>query len=107
MTKHAPIKAMFDNIHKALGRLSAELAALQTVYERIGQNDQPVETIDPKDPDNFTTIGGQRKLSEQGLRVCDRLLAEGKTNYAIGKALDMSWGAIAHRRKMWERGAAR
>ena len=54
----------------------------------------PPSELDPMDPRNKTADG---KLTPQGVAVCYRLFEEGKTRYAVAKAMGISFGAATHR----------
>lgn len=81
----------------ALGLINS----LQADLDRLKSLIQPASLeLDPMDPRNKTSDG---KLSERGVEVCYRLFDEGKTRYAVAKAMSISFGAATHRQQAWRK----
>lgn len=81
----------------ALGLINSLQADLDRLRSLI--RPEPLE-FDPMDPRNKMPDG---KLTERGVEVCYRLFDEGKTRYAVAKAMDISFGAATHRQHAWRK----
>ena len=81
----------------ALGLIDSIAADLDRLRGLI-QPQQP--EFDPQDPRNKTADG---KFTERGVEICYRLFDEGKTRYAVSKAMNISFGAASHRHTAWRR----
>ena len=75
----------------ALGLINTIQADLDRLRAFI---EPPPPELDPMDPRNKTPDG---KLTSRGVAVCYGLFKEGKTRYAVAKAMDISFGAATHR----------
>jgi len=72
---------------------------IQADLERLRGLVQPGELdFDPMDARNKLADG---KLSRRGVEVCYRLFDRGKTRYAVGEAMGISFAAATHRLEAW------
>jgi hypothetical protein len=55
--------------------------------------------INPKDPQNKLS---DKKLSDRGAEVCYRLFDAGKSRYAVGALMGISFSAASYRYDMWQ-----
>lgn len=92
----AAVAAAIDSISAGLERALADLANLKSLLATA--NIAGLEGIDPKDPANKVGV----KLTDQGIEVCYRLFDAGKTRYAVGELMDISFQAADHRWKAWQ-----
>lgn len=82
------------------------LALVQAARENLNRIEallnRPASKKDDLDPENpLNKIG--LNLSPRGVEVCYRLYDQGKTRYAVKRALSISYGAATHRFHAWEK----
>jgi len=92
----AAIVEAIDSINANLERVMASFAHLKGLLSPAVE----VETFDPRDPANRNADG---KLSERGIEICYRLFDAGKTRYAVGAEMKMSFSASKHRFEAWQK----
>lgn len=85
-----------DNITSGLERVMTGFANLKALLAPV--TDLP--EIDPRDPANKLEDG---KLSERGVEVCYRLFDAGKSRYAVGVEMNISFSAASHRFEAWKK----
>ena len=79
----------------------ALIGSIQSDLDRLRGLLQPrMPETDARDPRNKTHDG---KLTARGIELCYRLFEAGKTPYAVGSALGISFGAAKHRQGAWQR----
>lgn len=79
----------------------ALISSIQADLDRLRGLLQPrMPETDARDPRNKTHDG---KLTERGIELCYRLFEAGKTPYAVGNALGISFGAAKHRQGAWQK----
>ncbi|MFW9080716.1 hypothetical protein ACOI9X_15790 [Pseudomonas sp. P2757] len=88
-----------DNITAGMERVMTGFANLKSLLApKNNPSDGP--EIDPRDPANKLESG---KLSNRGVEVCYRLFDAGKSRYAVGAELEISFGAASHRFESWKK----
>jgi hypothetical protein len=88
-----------DNITAGLERVMTGFANLKSLLAPIPDTSDGPE-IDPRDPTNKLENG---KLSDRGVEVCYRLFDAGKSRYAVGAEMEISFGAATHRFEAWKK----
>lgn len=87
-----------DNITAGLEHVMTRFANLKFLWAPVpGLSDG--RQIDPRDPANKLESG---KLSGSGVEVCYRLFDAGKSRYAVGAEMDISFGAATQRFEAWK-----
>lgn len=95
-TNNAAVVEAIDNINSGLERVMAGFAHLKGLLapEIEGQE------FDPRDPANKLEDG---KLTARGIEICYRLFDAGKSKYAVGVEMDISFSAAKHRFEAWQK----
>ena len=88
-----------DNITAGLERVMTGFANLKSLLAPTPDPSDGPE-IDPRDPTNKLENG---KLSDRGVEVCYRLFDAGKSRYAVGAEMEISFGAATHRFEAWKK----
>lgn len=100
-TTHYDPKAVadaIDNITAGLERVMTGFANLKSLLApEPDVTDGP--ELNPRDPANKLDNG---KLSPRGIEVCYRLFDAGKSRYAVGAEMAISFGAATHRFEAWK-----
>ncbi len=87
-----------DTIEAAVQKITAAVSALRQILASA----TPV-AFDPLDPANKYEVGGLEKLTPRGIEICYRLFDQGLTRYAVGQAMNISFGAATHRFAAWQK----
>lgn len=95
-TNQAAIVEAIDNITAGLERVMTGFANLKVLL--VPEPDVP--EFDPRDPANKNEDG---KLTERGVEVCYRLFDAGKSRYAVGAEMQISFSAATHRFEAWKK----
>ncbi|MGP5424743.1 hypothetical protein [Pseudomonas helleri] len=89
-----------DNITAGLERVMTGFANLKMLLAPIPDTSDLAE-FDPRDPAN--KVEGGTKLTDRGVEVCYRLFDAGKSRYAVGAEMEISFGAATHRFEAWKK----
>lgn len=92
----AAIVEAIDNITAGLERVMTGFANLKALLAPEAE----VPAFDPRDPANKYEDG---KLTERGVEVCYRLFDAGKSRYAVGAEMQISFSAATHRFEAWKK----
>ena len=95
-TNNAAIDEAIDNINAGLERVMAGFAHLKGLLAPEIEE----QAFDPRDPANKQEDG---KLTERGIEICYRLFDAGKTKYAVGSEMQISFSAAKHRFEAWQK----
>lgn len=101
-TPHYDPKAVgeaIDNITAGLERVMTGFANLKSLLAPAPDSSYG-QQIDPRAPDNKLENG---KLTDRGVEVCYRLFDAGKSRYAVGAEMEISFGAATHRYEAWKK----
>ena len=101
-TTHYDPKAVadaIDNITAGLERVMTGFANLKSLLTSVPETSDGPE-LNPRDPANKFDGG---KLTERGIEVCYRLFDSGKSRYAVGAEMDISFSAANHRYGAWKK----
>lgn len=91
----AAVADAIDTVSNALERAIAGLQNLKTLLVQP----EPTAEFDPMDPANKFKDG---KLTPRGVEICYRLFDAGKTRYAVGALMGISFSAADNRHAAWE-----
>lgn len=104
-TTHYDPKAVgdaIDNITAGLERVMTGFANLKTLLAPV-PDASDIPELDPRNPANKFESG---KLTDRGIEVCYRLFDAGKSRYAVGAEMEISFGAATHRFEAWKKAGA-
>lgn len=87
-----------DNITAGLERVMVGFANLKSLLAPVADPLDGPE-LNPRDPANKDEKG---KFTPRGVEVCYRLFDAGKSRYAVGAEMDISFGAANHRFEAWK-----
>jgi len=90
--------AVADAIDTVSSALERAIAGLQNLKTLLVQPEAPAE-FDPMDPANKFPDG---KLTPRGVEICYRLFDAGKTRYAVGAQMGISFSAADNRYAAWQ-----
>ncbi|MGY6164175.1 hypothetical protein [Paraburkholderia strydomiana] len=90
--------AVADAIDTVSNAFERAIAGLQNLKTLLVQPEAPDE-FDPKDPANKFPDG---KLTPRGVEICYRLFDAGKSRYAVGALMDISFSAADNRYSAWQ-----
>jgi hypothetical protein len=81
-------------------KLESLLASVRALVAQVAdpEPEDKLAGIDPKDPRNKLS---NQKLTERGVEVCYRLFDAGKSRYAVGALMEISFSAAKHRYELW------
>lgn len=88
-----------DNITAGLERVMTGFANLKTLLAPV-PDASDIPELDPRNPANKFESG---KLTDRGIEVCYRLFDAGKSRYAVGAEMEISFGAATHRFEAWKK----
>lgn len=93
-------------------RLSPEerelaLSLFKSARENLDRLEALITNVAPGAEDDLDVWNPSNKdgvnLTERGVEVCYRLFDAGKSRYAVGQAMRISYGAATHRYHAWEK----
>lgn len=90
------IACAIDDITLGLERVLVGFANLKALL--IEGEEAP--EYDPRDPANKHEDG---KLTDRGVEICYRLFDAGKSRYAVGAEMQISFSAANHRFEAWKK----
>lgn len=96
MNTTSPIANAIDDITAGLERVMVGFANLKALL--VEGEETPA--FDPRDPANKHEDG---KLTERGIEICYRLFDAGKSRYAVGAEMQISFSAANHRFEAWKK----